>query len=243
MANLSIPTLQHLARTWRKTPDKVEKVLLHLAENPPTFNYNPIYPATEEMLVFGTSLAQIAEGIRRGTSRDGLAKNYLELLTLIHRHFQHISPDFVNTVSTRSYSVGKNLAVPFTPPLVYGIGGQLYFPWFSLWRSQPLKGEPLSLFVTLVYEVLRQDPDLEEARFEILDFSAPKAGMPRELLVIDTRDIPVLPKAQKREMLAIYAEGFAAAKAKLAAKPRPVKEKDKSADDQRQQSFDSRWFD
>ena len=66
----------------------------------------------------------------------------------------------------RHYPVGRGLMVPFEPPLVYGIGGQLYFPWFSFWRRNPLSDERLSLFVTLVDEVLLQDPDLDTARLQ-----------------------------------------------------------------------------
>lgn len=47
--------------------------------------------------------------------------------------------------------------VPFEGPMIYGVGGQLYFPWFSFWRRNPLANERLSLFVTLVEEVLLQD--------------------------------------------------------------------------------------
>jgi hypothetical protein len=37
--------------------------------------------------------------------------------------------------------------------------GQVYFPWFSFWRSNPLADASLSLFVMVVEEVLLQDPD------------------------------------------------------------------------------------
>jgi hypothetical protein len=74
--------------------------------------------------------------------------------------------------------------------MIYGAGGQLYFPWFSFWRQNPLARERLSLFVTMVDEILMQDPDLETARFEILDFSCPGPKQPRVLRVIDARDIP-----------------------------------------------------
>lgn len=73
-----------------------------------------------------------------------------------------------------------------------------------------------SLFVSLVDEVLFQDPDLEEAKFEILDFSAPSAKQPRTLQVIDARDVPRLPAGDKAAMLAVFAEGFHLAQAELA---------------------------
>lgn len=106
--------------------------------------------------------------------------------------------------------------IPFEPPMLYGVGGQLYFPWFSFWRSKPLARERLSLFVTIVHEILLQDPDLDTARFQILDFSAPNSKVGRELTVVDAADIPRVSDAQKAEMLEAFAEGFFLAKQILA---------------------------
>lgn len=106
--------------------------------------------------------------------------------------------------------------VPFAPPMIYGIGGQLYFPWFSFWRQNPLTNERLSLFVTLVDEILLQDPDLETARFEILDFSSPASKKARTLRVIDARDISRLADARKMAMLESFAEGYFQALKELA---------------------------
>ena len=108
--------------------------------------------------------------------------------------------------------------------MVYGVGGQLYFPWFSFWRQNPLANERLSLFVTLVDEVLMQDPDLEAARFEILDFSSLTPKLPRRLTVIDTRDIPRVDDARKTEMLEAFSEGYSQAQATLAGKGTPPPE-------------------
>ena len=105
--------------------------------------------------------------------------------------------------------------VPFDPPLIYGERGRLHFPWFSFWRSNPLAGERLSLFVSVVEDVLLQDPDLEEAHFVILDFSAPKLNQPRDLRVIDAHDIPRVSEATKVEMLSVFAEGYFLAQAEL----------------------------
>jgi hypothetical protein len=66
----------------------------------------------------------------------------------------------------------------------------------------------LSLFVTMVDEILLDDPDLESARFEILDFSCVGPKQPRTLRVIDAREIPRVSDALKLEMLEAFAEGY-----------------------------------
>jgi hypothetical protein len=229
MAELKVPSLQHLARNWRDDPVRIKKVLVRLATNPPIFNYNPLFAAARDLLVLCIPYEQVVEGIRRGVKRDAVRNNLLDVLPLIRDHFADVAPDFIQAIDRRYYPVGRGLMVPFEPPMIYGVGGQLYFPWFSFWRQNPLAKERLSLFVTLVEEVLLQDPDLESARFDILDFSAPKGT--RELTVIDARDIPRIDEARKLAMLSTFAEGFFQARAEL--KSKPEKDSEQKRDEKR----------
>src|SRR5690606_436843 len=159
------------------------------------------------------------EGIRRGVKQPSVQANFLSLLPLIRDHFDGVSPTFVNDVAPRLYAVGRGLMIPFNPPLIYGLDGKLHFPWLSFWRSNPLAGERLSLFVTIVEEVLLQDSDLEDAKFSVLDFSAPTPKDSRVLTVVDAKEIPRVSSARKAEMLDVFAERFLAAKAVVAAAP------------------------
>lgn len=226
MAELRVPSVQHLARNWRDQPAAIARLLVRLALNPPHFNYNPLYLAVRDMLVLGVAYEQVAEGICRKIKRQSVRDNLLSVLPLIREHFAGVSPDFYQTIDKRYYPVGRGLMVPFEPPMIYGIGGQLCFPWFSFWRQNPLARERLSLFVTLVDEVLMQDPDLEAARFEILDFSCPGPKAPRSLTVLDARDIPRLDETHKTAMLEAFAEGYFQALAMLASSPPPPEDRD-----------------
>jgi hypothetical protein len=230
MARLSVPSLQHLARNWHDNPTRVKRVLIQLTKNSPTFNYKPLFGAVQDMLIFGQPYDEILEGIRRGVRREDVRDNFLGVLPLIRDHFVGVSPAFVQSVERRYYPVGRGLLVPFDPPLIYGVGGRVHFPWFSFWRSNPIIKARLSLFVTMVDDVLLQDPDLDKAKFEILDFSAPFPNASRELTVIDARDVPRVSAAQKADMLAIFAEGFFLAQAELASMTEPAKE-EKRGDD------------
>jgi len=73
----------------------------------------------------------------------------------------------------------------------------------------------MSLFVTLVHEILMPDPDLETARFEILDFSCPSSGKPRDLTIVDASLIERVSDEQKKAMLETFADGFMLARAML----------------------------
>lgn len=212
MAKVKVPSLQHLARLWRPDPLAIKRVLIGLAEHGPTFSYEPLYEVVRDMLVLRVPYEQILEGIERGVKREDVKARYLSILPLIRMHFENISASFVQQVSPRFYPVGRDLLVPFRPPLIYGAEGQIHFPWFSFWQSNPLASEQLSLFVTIVEEVLLQDSDLEDAKFSILDFSAPSPKEPRQLTVLDAKSIPRLSDERKTDMLSIFAEGFRYAK-------------------------------
>ena len=170
MAKLKIPSLQHLARIWCSEPANVKKKLLNLLKNAPTFSYELIYKLVNDFVIFNQSRDQLIECITRKEKRDEIQANFIEVLNLTCDYFSNINPSFVNKVGGRSYPIGRELMVPFNPPLVYGKSGELYFPWFIFWRTNPLTEEQLSLFVTIVYEILAQDPDLEDSDFKILDF-------------------------------------------------------------------------
>ena len=43
MAKLKVPSVQHLARNWKETPEQVHKKLVTLARHPPQFSYEPLF--------------------------------------------------------------------------------------------------------------------------------------------------------------------------------------------------------
>lgn len=218
MVKLKVPSLQHLSRNWCDTPEKVSKKLIGLAEHPPTFSYAILYDLVRDLVVLHQPLDSVMEGVRRKVSRADVRENFLEILPLINSYFEEFEPVFVQAVNGRMYPLARGLMIPFTPPLIYGVNGRLVFPWFSFWKANPLANDRLSLFVTVVDEILKQDADLDSATFQILDFSAPAKSKRRQLQVFDTKDIPKLSESRKIEMLMVFADGYQLAKEALAAK-------------------------
>lgn len=238
MAKLKVPSAQHLARNWQDTPAKVQKGLIDLVRNPPTFSYQALFGFVRDMLVLGVSREQIEVAIRTRVKRENVQGYYLELLPLIADHFSDESPKYVMSVDRRYYAAGRGLMVPFDPPIIYGGVGGAIFPWFSFWKSNPLSGDRLALFVTMVRDVLAEDPDLEAADFQILDFSAPQGSRERELKIIHASDVPSLSEARKAEMLEIFAEGYFAAEQELRSTPVEDVETDVPSDPDQPGLFD-----
>jgi hypothetical protein len=225
----SVPSAQHLARVWQPTVEQTVATLIGLVDNPPFFSYARLYTLILELVVLRTPLSQLNAAIWRSVKQEVVRNNFVDLLSLIHAEFAHRDIEFAQRVSGRMYPVSRELAIPFVPPLVYGAKGELVFPWFSLWRLNPLQGERLSLFVTLVNEMLMQDPDLENAHFEIWDLSAPRPGALRQLRITNARDIPLVAESRKVEMLSVFAEGFRLAREHFAIHP-PVSAKQPRAE-------------
>jgi hypothetical protein len=224
MSKLNVPSLQHLARLWHEDPQCIKRTLINLVDHGPTFSYAPLYDAVRDLLVLHLPREQIKVGLER-TKQEIARKSYSEILPLVYEHFDGIKPTFVQAVAPRFYPVSRDLMVPFQPPLVYGAKGRFHFPWFSFWRSNPLIGERLSLFVTVVEEVLLQDADLEDAEFTVLDFSAHSPRSSRQLQVFGAKDIPRVSDKRKMQMLAAFANGFELANAEISNRPQGVAEK------------------
>jgi hypothetical protein len=235
---VKVPSLQHMARNWRDTPDGVRRKLVTLAKRPPQFSYDPLFAGVRDMLVFGIPYAQVVEGIRRAERRPWVRELLIEVLPLISNHFTGIEPDGPpRRVVRRHYPLARDILIPFEAPLEYSVGGQVYFPWFSFWRRNPLAARQLSLFVTIVDEVLLQDPDLDRALFQILDFSIREGERKRRLLVVDAKEIPRLNEREKHSMLEVFTDGFRLARAELAGVRSDRETRDRAEPDFRQKDL------
>lgn len=212
---LKIPSLQHLARLWHPDPERVRKTLVALARNSPTFSYQLIYELVHDLVHSKIPYPQIEDAVRQRVKRQQIRENFLELLPLINSYFSGINADFVHQVTRRFYPLGRDLAIPFAPSFVYGSQGVLHLPWLSLWKANPLDAERLSLFMSVVDDVLAQDPDLESAEFKLLDFSAPDSKSPRRITVLASPDIPRIDQARLKEMLDVFVAGFRLAQSDL----------------------------
>lgn len=206
-----VPSLQHLARAWDPNPDRIRRTLMALALNGPTFSYQIIYELIGDLMLSKIPYSQVENAIKTRVRQESVRSNFLELLPLVRDQLSGISPAFIHRVAPRYYPIGRGLAVPFAPPFIYGLNGDIHLPWFSFWKSNPLDGKRLSLFITIIDEVLMQDPDLDQSFVTILDFSAAESGGARQISVIPARDIPRLCRSELSAMLSTFVQGYEAA--------------------------------
>lgn len=215
MLKLRVPSVQHLARNWHDSPNEIAKSFVKIALNPPYFNYNLLGHVAKDSLQLRVPEDQIVKGIIEKEGREKVRRNLLGIVPLMCDYFSEVQPDFVHDVAPNYYSIGRDLRVPFKSVFAYGVGGQVYLPWFIFWKSNPLTDIQFSLFVTLALDIIGQDPDLEDARLQILDFSEPVQGKGRSLKVIDASDVDIFSREKVVDMLSVFAEGFRMAEQKV----------------------------
>jgi hypothetical protein len=215
MKKLRIPSLQHAARNASLSVESISQALIALAKNSPPFSYAAMISAVRDLLVLGVPYAQVEAGIRT-IKWDWLRENFLEILPMLHNHFKDVRPDYVNTIARRYYPAGRGLLIPFEPPMLYCADGQKVLPWFVFWKNNPVVSLRLSFFATIVRDIMDQDPELDDAELQILEFSCITGSDARAFVIRREGEIPRLDDATKTEMLSTFAEGYLLAQATLA---------------------------
>ncbi|MFC5441662.1 hypothetical protein [Rhodanobacter ginsenosidimutans] len=215
MVKLKVPSLQHLSRIWHPEPKVIARTLIALTRNSPTFSYAPLYDAVRDMCLFKIPYQDVIRGFEQRIQRKQVRDNFVGLMPLISEYFEGAHPTFFQDITPRLYPVGRDLQIPFNPPFLFGSENGICFPWLIFWKKNPLTGQRLSLFATVVDNVLLQDPDLDTAKFQLVDFSAPGPKFSRELRVVDASLVPRVSAAELREMLGVFAEGYKLAMAEF----------------------------
>ncbi len=232
MPNLKVPSPAHLSLMCRATPEQVMRAQLSLLKSAPNFSYQSLYKTMRGLLGTVGSEEDLRKAICSCKLRSDVKEKYLELVPLISEYFSGKKVKYSLEVAPRFYSVARDLQVPFTPPLIYADEKGLCLPLFIFWKRSGLKGERLSLYASIVREILNQDPDLSEARLEIVDMSVDDSEetLNRRLRVISEDGVAPIGSKRKIEMLTVFAEGFRRARVVAAGMP-PKKKKEKTESD------------
>jgi len=186
-----------------------------MATHGPTFSYAPVGNAIRDHIQMHVPINTIESSFNR-LSRSNLRDDFRSIVKLAAKHFEKIDPDFYVDMAGQSYPVARDIRIPFETPFLYGKDGTLHVPWFCFWKSGALRGERLSLFVTLAREVLSRNPDLKDAKFYILDFGASHAPKGRELRIIQGENVPQLVSQKKNAMLEQFVIGYRLAQNEIA---------------------------
>ena len=212
MKQLKVPSIQHLARMSADDPEMVRKGLVRLFDNPPRSSYRLIEQLMPDLLLFDQPLEDLERAVRMKERRPYFQDDFIEILHLCAEHFDGVKPDYVDAVTTRFYSAGRGLMIPFRPPVFWGLAGETALPWFSYWKRNPLSGTKLSLFVTLVRDILSEDPDLDEARLDLVPRRRLELPRPCGHRYLKPARLPIPPPGQGEPAVSASRRGMSTAK-------------------------------
>lgn len=218
MSNPRIPSLVHAVRNWHPDPEKVRKALFDIAVCAPPFSYKFLFKLVHQQLMFGDSLNQLIECITKFEKREKYRDDFIAAFQLLYKYFDEVKPDFAQEVTGRFYPVSRDLLVPFNPPITYTKNGKQILPIICFWKKDPPRGEKLALLVTLISEVIEQDPDLENAEIHIISLATERVKITsgyenvRALSVIEGSTIKRVEESRKATMLESLAKGYRLAK-------------------------------
>lgn len=236
MGRIRVPSIQHAAGIWSPEPAQIAKRLLQLAESSPPFSYGNLHKLTFDLISRSAPYEQVhaaAQAVRPALAR----KNYLEILPLLKSYGDRAAANVVTEIVPRHYSIGRDLRTLVNPPLAYYKGGRGHLPWFVFWKANHFNKSRLELFVSMLRDVFRQDPDFDEAFLSLVICSEQRIGAGRQLTVLDASTVSELPSAERNEMLRIFAEGYSQA-AQAKAEGRHSESKRKEMDNRDDDQFD-----
>lgn len=240
---LKPPSLQHVARFYRPTADGVKKEFLKLARAHPPFSYEDLYKLAWDM----AKGLQTYEAVHKAASEIKLEvkrNSYLRALRPCSVFFDELKHGYAIPIGSRSYSIGRGIQVPFCPPMLCGTAKGIVLPWLIFWTDNPLTGLQLQLFVSMVEDILKGEPDLDSAQLLIVDMSDAAIKKDGRPMLTSSADVPKLPASQMVSMLSTVVEGFELAKEELkSVVDRPVKRESVrdsvSSEDEQKDMFES----
>ncbi len=193
----------------------VEKDLLRIAKSKPTFNYERVERALRDLLQFGQPIEEIVMSLELADKRDFVKTLYIEIVTILNAHFKEHLVDQVISLDKFYYPISPKIRIPVKLPFILIVDNKPIIPLFIFWKRNPLKDKQVSLFITIVKDVLAQYPDLSDAETILFDCSADKGENERTLKVIDTSEVALLDKEELEKMLTIFIEGFEKAQSSI----------------------------
>ena len=200
----------HVARLYRPTIEGVKNEVIRLARSAPPFSYEDLYELVWDNVRCGIPESQIVASIN-GLGQRVKRESYARAFPVACSFFRGFPATFIEKIEPRTYSIGRNMRVPFAPSMICGTRDGLVIPWLLFWKTNPMTEEQTRLFISMALGVIENDGELDQAALQLVDTSEKalsKEGMPS---VISSRDVVPFTAEKMRKMLETFAAGFALA--------------------------------
>lgn len=212
---VKVPTVVHLSRVWRDSPDGVKRALISLSKSSPPFSYDDLFKYIRNMLVLKKYREFLLNQISQKTKGDLKRVSFSSVAPLLFDYLGRYDDYNALDVMDKSFGFSSELRAEFKPKVTLMTGSDGVLPQFIFWKTNPLTIQQKSLMLTMIDLVMQGEPDLEDLRLELVDFSAAKGAAGRRLTVSSGNEIPRCTSSELTEMLEIFAEGYRLANEQL----------------------------
>jgi len=234
--SLKVSSLQNLVRNSYLDEEKVRRELMRFAKGFTVVSYQKMDGFVVDLARMNLSLEDVEKAANRIKPEKNRQVN-LELLPFVEEYIQQRREYDYQEIDLRCYPLSRDLRVPFKSQFVLVNRCEVILPVFIFWRNKALDTGQMSLFMTLIKEILEQEPDLEDAKVQIVDFGAPKSKAPRTMEVIHGDEIELLSEEEKIDRLAIYVNALKSVNDELARNSTEAEKRPATTVDNNQLSF------
>lgn len=172
----------------------------------------PVLMAVRDVLVAGVELSQALKGISLHPA-ERLRQDFRQLIRLLVRHYR--GGEGFSDVAEQEVRIAADIRVPFAPFLYYFRNGVATVSVPLLWKSKRLRGDNLSLYITLAAGHISSSESLSGAELEIILFPPREKLGTRRSVLVDVQRIPRLMDEKINIMLTQFIAGFRLAQREL----------------------------
>lgn len=215
MKKISPPSLQNAVRLWDATPERVCKNCIRLYDSRISFSYQPVNKLLLHKARFGDSTVMLIRCVMEKEKREWVLEYYEKILTLYGEHIDALNPKFAVEVQGYPLKISRELSIPVLPSMLLGLDGGSILPIPILWSKNNLNEEQLRMLVTAVRAQMRRNPDIEDSRLQLWDFSKPSGEEDRRLRITDGDSISVFTDTEFNQRLEVLAKGISLAQLEI----------------------------
>lgn len=208
MKKISPPSLQNAVRIWDPTPERICKNCIKLHDSQIPFSYQPINKLLLSKARFREETGALVHCIENKEKREWVLQSYVDILNLYGDEIDKLDPKFAVEIQGYPLKISRDLSIPVLSSILLGLDDTTVLPVPIFWSQNVLTNEQLRFLVTAIRAQMRRNPDIEDSRLQLWDFSKPSGEEIRRLRILEASSIQVFSDAEFHERLEILARGI-----------------------------------
>jgi hypothetical protein len=189
MQRISLPSIQHVAKSIQPTIEGTVETLLRFDKGIPPFSYHTAWRLAYLLYSGKITLAAALAACERINVEQGAISN-AEVAKIIWDDAEN-AEYFCHPLTGRRYAIRHDLAIPVRPRFYFVRNGSIQIFWLQPWKTFELNEEQLGLLASVIKQTFVVD-DFAKAELYMLDTSARGPTKTRCPKVYGFSELPLL---------------------------------------------------